>query len=150
MRSSSCLQRALAAIVSVALLGAVLGATSAKASSSSTYGDTTGYALGGGFVWQSSADLNADLDAVVSSGGSWIRMDLPWSAVESTQGTYRWTTFDNAINAAAARGLHVLALLAYAPTWATGCAGTDKCLPTAASMPAWGAFAGAAAARYRG
>ncbi|MEY2569999.1 MAG: polysaccharide biosynthesis protein PslG, partial [Acidimicrobiaceae bacterium] len=150
MRCNLLLRRAIAAAIGLALVTSGFALSAAKASTTGTFGDSTGYSPGGGFVWESTADRNADLDSVVSSGGSWIRIDLSWSQVEGTKGTYGWSPFDNAVNAATARGIRVLLILDYAPTWATGCSGTDKCMPTTANVPAYGAFAGAAAAHFRG
>jgi hypothetical protein len=139
------------ALIVVSLVVGALGAgQEARASTPGTFGGSTGFSPGGLFVWQSADDLNADLDAIAASGARWVRMDLGWASVEEHPGAYRWSAYDRAVDAARARGIDVLFILAYAPSWATGCAGTDKCMPTADNVPAFGAFAGAAALHFRG
>jgi hypothetical protein len=144
------LRRALAAALAAVLSVGVLVSQRAEASQPGSFGSTTGYSPGGYFVWQSSADLNADLDAMVASGASWVRVDLGWASVEGTKGSYNWGAYDNLVNAVNAHGLNLMFILAYAPSWATGCGGTDKCMPAASNVGSFGAFAGAAAARYKG
>ena len=150
MRQRGQLRRALASVVGVMMLSTFLASPDARAATPGTHGATTGFSFPGQFAGQSSTAIGADLDAVVASGAAWIRMDVAWSVVEGTRGTYRWSVYDGAMNAAKSRGLNVLVVLAYAPSWATGCAGTDKCLPTSTNISAWGAFAGAAAQHFAG
>ena len=73
----------------------------------------------GSFVLDLPSDeLAADLDAVVDAGGRWLRVDVDWSRVEYEPGSYDWDHPDAVIEAARARGLAVLALVAYTPAWA--------------------------------
>ena len=62
---------------------------------------------------------------------------------------YDWARFDAIVDAVSKRGLTLLPILAYTPSWArpAGCS-TDKCAPASAEQ--FAAFAGQAAARYRG
>ena len=48
-----------------------------------------------------------------------VRIDANWLDVEKTQGVYDFTILDQVANAAQARGLGVLAVLAYGPAWAS-------------------------------
>src|SRR4051794_26384607 len=129
MQRTHLVRRALAAAVGLAVIAAGFVSNRAEAAAPNTFGATTGFSSPM-LTYEPAADMNADLDAEVAAGASWVRVDLAWSYVESTKGTYRWTSVDNVVNGATARGLKVLLTLAYAPSWATGCAGTDKCLPT--------------------
>ncbi|MBM9622022.1 cellulase family glycosylhydrolase [Streptomyces zhihengii] len=108
----------------------------------------TGIAYGNTLVSMPDAELAAALDDVVSLGGGWVRADLAWRDVQADgPDAYRWHLFDRVVEAARARDLEVLPVLAYTPPWARpdGCA-SDKCAP--ADPAAFAAFAGAAAARY--
>ena len=114
----------------------------------STYGEVTGFSSWK-LPYEPVAEMEADLNHFVEAGARWLRIDLAWSASEPSPGSYRFGLVDRVVNAANARGVRVLLTLAYAPGWASGCP-TDKCLPTANHVPAYGAFAGAAAAHFRG
>jgi aryl-phospho-beta-D-glucosidase BglC (GH1 family) len=81
-----------------------------------------------------------------NSGARWLRLDFPWSSIESTRGTYNWALTDRVVNAATARGLRVLALPAYTPAWARPAGSSDKFGPT--DPTAYAAFVKAAATRY--
>jgi beta-xylosidase len=107
-----------------------------------------GIAYGDVLVWMSHSDLAAALDDAVAVGARWVRADLSWEDIQSdTPDTYGWRLFDRVVDAAAARDLSVLPVLAYTPTWARrpGCT-SDKCPP--ADPAAFAAFAAAAAKRY--
>ncbi|TXS42880.1 cellulase family glycosylhydrolase, partial [Streptomyces sp. t39] len=108
----------------------------------------TGIAYGNTLVAMSDAELAAALDDVVSVGGDWVRADLAWRDVQAGgPDEYRWHPFDRVVDAARARNLNVLPVLAYTPPWAAppGCP-DDKCAP--ADPADFAAFAGAAASRY--
>jgi aryl-phospho-beta-D-glucosidase BglC (GH1 family) len=62
--------------------------------------------------------VNASKDASVASV-IWVRIDLNWYGAEPQQGRYDFTIFDGSIDAATAKGLSVLAVVGYAPAWAT-------------------------------
>ncbi|MEY9839949.1 cellulase family glycosylhydrolase [Streptacidiphilus sp. EB103A] len=107
-----------------------------------------GIAYGDTLVRMSHADLAASLDDAVAVGARWVRADLSWDDIQSdAPNRYDWQLFDRVVDAAAARDLSVLPVLAYTPTWARspGCT-SDKCRP--ADPAAFAAFAAAAAQRY--
>jgi hypothetical protein len=80
-------------------------------------------------LWESDAALNADFNAIKASGATWVSWDFDWSAVQDGgPNSYNWALLDRGVNAANARGLHVLAIPDYTPTWARG-AGTDNKFP---------------------
>lgn len=118
-----------------------------RSASTELVGARAGFSPGGGFPFQTAAQIQADLDAVVRSGTTWVRVDFPWTSVERQQGTYDWGDLDRVTAAVADAGLRVLALPAYTPDWARpdGCE-TDKCPPRSAAD--YAAFVAAAAARY--
>ena len=94
------------------------------------------------------AEIATELARIRSIGVTWIRVDLEWSGVQPTSASsYSWSHFDAIVAAANAKGLSVLPIIDYTPSWArpAGCT-TEFCAP--ADPSAFGAFAGAAAARY--
>ena len=96
-------------------------------------------------AWESPAQMNADLDAMVAAGMTWIRADFYWSAIELQRGQFSWTATDNFVHAATARGLRVLALPDYTPSWARS-GPTDKYPPR--DPRDFATFVRAAAQRY--
>jgi hypothetical protein len=95
----------------------------------------------------SAADLAADFDAIAATGAKWVRFDFYWSNVQpASRDRFDWTAIDRAVNAARSRGLNVLGMLAYTPTWARPANTTDHHPPT--NPDDFANFAGAAARRY--
>ncbi len=70
-------------------------------------------------------------------GVNWAREDLAWSNVEPQKGVFDWSSFDQMVSAATAKGITVLPIVGYAPSWAG---------PTDASD--YAAFMRAAVERY--
>lgn len=86
------------------------------------------------------------LDRTAGVGVGWVRIDLVWAAVEPEPGLERWKDYDALVAAARARGLEILAIIAYTPAWAT-----DG--PAISGVPRdvgdWSDFCFRAASRYR-
>lgn len=59
------------------------------------------------------------LDATKASSLGWVRIDANWLDAEKSQGQFDFTLFDAVVDAAKARNLQVLAVLAYTPQWAS-------------------------------
>lgn len=57
--------------------------------------------------------------AAHDAGVGWVRVDFNWLDAEPAQGTYDWTRFDALVDAAVAKNLKVLAVVAYGPAWAS-------------------------------
>lgn len=95
------------------------------------------------------AQIDTALDALQSVGITDLRVLVPWAAVQPLQGWNDWSAVDRVITSAAARNIKVLGVLNSTPTWAA----VDNTWPLA-GMPKdnaqFAAFAGAAAARYKG
>jgi len=84
----------------------------------------------------------ASLDAARDAGVAFIRMDLFWNWVELTKNVYDFSVFDQLVNAAEARNLGVLLVLAYGnPLYD---------IKTSSGITAYANFAQAAAAHYAG
>ena len=110
-------------------------------------GERTGFSPGAGIMLADPDDMERELDAVVDSGAGWVRLDVDWSRVEGTRGSYDWDHVDRVVDAARDRDIEVLALLAYTPEWARP-AGTSTHAPPDDPSD-FAAFAEAAAERYR-
>lgn len=97
--------------------------------------------------WESDAGVAADFDRIHATGATWVRFDFDWSAVQANgRNAWDWSSVDRGVDAAKARGLNVLAVADYTPTWARPAGTNDKTPPT---NPAdYATFVRAAAARY--
>jgi hypothetical protein len=112
--------------------------------------DRAGFNPGSGILWMNDADRQRELDAMAATGARWIALDFDWNSIQGDGPTsFRWDrSTDTVVREARARGLKIVATLAYSPPWArrTACVGTSHCLP--ADPAAYGRFAAAAARRY--
>ncbi|MFC7673140.1 Ig-like domain-containing protein [Mycolicibacterium sp. GCM10028919] len=100
-------------------------------------------------LFYSQADLNIALDKLQSVGITDLRVLVPWAAVQPIPGWNDWSAVDRVINGAAARNIKVLGILNSPPVWAS-VANTTPLAGMPASNAQFAAFAGAAAARYKG
>lgn len=94
------------------------------------------------------ADLARELDLYKSMGMTWLRIDIDWSAIEAVQGTLNWTMPDRVVTAAEARGLQILGVIAYSPSWATSVPGESHAPPT--NIGQYATFCAQVADRYAG
>ncbi|HZR11877.1 MAG TPA: cellulase family glycosylhydrolase [Acidimicrobiia bacterium] len=137
----------IAAILVVAGLGCVV--PSSSQAPTTVPGSKVGFSVGGQTIWENDADLGHDLDLVASTGAKWVRMDWDWKSVQAGGPTsWAWANTDRIVSAAQARGLSILGVIAYTPTWArmAACSSSMFCPP---NNPAdYANFARAAAARY--
>ncbi len=91
------------------------------------------------------------LDKVVNAGVGWIRMDFDWRHIQPTQGgPFVWDSVDNTVAFAHDKGLSILGVLGYTPTWANNdpTPFAHRVPPT--DMNTWKAFVTAATTRYAG
>jgi polysaccharide biosynthesis protein PslG len=140
-----------ALIASIAMLGACI-----KSPVTSTWVSTgagplrLGIAYGDTLTWLPDQELAATLNDASALGVKWIRADLSWGDIQpDSANAYKWERFDRVVDAAGRRGLTLLPIISYTPSWArpAGCF-TDKCAPANADQ--FAAFAGEAASRYGG
>jgi hypothetical protein len=112
--------------------------------------DRAGFNPGSGILWMNDTDRRRELDAMAATGARWIAVDFDWNSIQGDGPTsFRWDrSTDTVVREARARGLKIVATLAYSPPWArrAACAGTSHCLP--ADPAAMGRFARAAVNRY--
>lgn len=132
----------LAPALTVDHLDAAQAETTAPMTIGSQYG---GFSPDGNFPWLSDADLARHMDLMKASGARWVRLGVVWSVIEQKKGVYDWGTSDRVIAAARSRGLSVLAIITYAPSWASGST-NDKVPPR--NPDDISGIAAAATARY--
>ncbi len=107
-----------------------------------------GIAAGGGLAGMSVADINKELDDIVSLGATWVRFDVEWQNIQyQNANKYDWADYDKVVTAAANHHLKMLGILAYTPAWArsSGCS-SPQCPP--ADPAQFAKFAAQAAAHY--
>jgi hypothetical protein len=133
----------------VVCLAVVVGLTVppvGEAASASVPSAGFGFGDGAQMTWLNAADVNREMDAVAKTGASWFRVLIPWSDVEKTKGQFDWAQTDLVVNAAIARNLKVLGVVAYTPEWARPPGSFFTTPPDDAA--AYGEFAADVARRY--
>lgn len=106
-----------------------------------------GIASGGAIDWHDPETLARELDGYETIGAGWIRFDFKWSLVESERGRDEWARYDRIVDAAHERGLSVVGMIGYSPSWARPPdAGDDKYPPE--DVDAYAAFAERVVRRY--
>jgi polysaccharide biosynthesis protein PslG len=145
--------RRLVFVLGALLLPAALAAASvaaARTTSASGIADrspgTLGIAAGGNLQYLSSADLARELDGYVEVGAGWVRFDFNWSGIERQQGVFDWVRHDAVVEAASSRGLKVLGLIAYTPSWARPAGTSNKHAPS--DLHDYARFVGQVVRRY--
>ena len=68
----------------------------------------------------SPSDVAVTLDTLQALGVNQVRILVPWALVEAYEGEYNWTEVDKVVDAAADRGMAVLATVTSTPYWAGG------------------------------
>jgi polysaccharide biosynthesis protein PslG len=122
-------------------------ASAAPPPQSVTAGDSRfGVAAGGIIQWASDRDVARELDGLVALGVGWIRFDLKWVVIEARKGRFDWKLHDRVVRMARARGLRVLATIAYSPPWARAPGTDEKGAPV--NVADYARFAAAAVKRY--
>ena len=145
--SSRAARPAMSVFVLVAtVLGLLTVAGGAPRRANAAGGDRVGFAPGSMILWGSDADLARDLDAMVATGATWLRVDFDWPSIEPNQGQFNWSHTDRVVNAAQQRGMRILALPTYTPAWARPAGTGDKTPPT--DPATFANFVQAAVARY--
>jgi hypothetical protein len=112
--------------------------------------EKSGVSGGSAILWASDADRLRQLDAIANTGARWLTIDIDWNSIQGNgPNSWWWDATDRLVVQARARGLKLIGVLAYTPTWARpgNCPyGTNKCLP--ASAETYATMARAAAQRY--
>ncbi len=94
------------------------------------------------------AGLAEVLDRLQQGGLSVIRQRFAWDQLEPNPGDFQWAAMDRVMDAAAARGIEVLAVLDGSPAWARRAADAGNPLAPPQERADFGQFAAAVAQRY--
>lgn len=105
-----------------------------------------GFGAGMGLMRLEQDQLDVQLDAVAATGARWLRMSIDWPSIERQRGVFDWSQAERVIRGARERGLKVLAVIAYTPSWARGFWTRQTAPPTVSAR--YGTFAGIVARRF--
>jgi hypothetical protein len=95
-------------------------ATHARAAVPNSFGpEMFGISTGGAIQNEDAATLARDLDVIAEAGARWVRIDINWAQIQSRgPSSYDWGAIDRVVQGATARGMKVLGIIAYTPSWA--------------------------------
>jgi hypothetical protein len=88
----------------------------------------------------SRADIDKQLDEMLSLGVTNIRVFVPWAFVEPADNQYDWSHIQDVMDAAAARNMGVLAEINATPLWADSAPGIGSILFPGSGIPKVDAF----------
>jgi exo-beta-1,3-glucanase (GH17 family) len=75
------------------------------------------------FVWQGACFQDKSIDLMQEAGIQTVRFDLPWNVLEPRKGNFDRTALarlDHAVDALVARHIEPIAVVGFAPSWASG------------------------------
>ena len=97
----------------------------------------------------SAASQTQDFQAINNARFKAVRLSIEWPDVENVKGVLNWATTDQKVNAAAAAGLNILAVVTYTPSWAAIPEGRTFIHPGPADPATYANFVKLAAQRYK-
>lgn len=102
--------------------------------------------------YRQAVERDRELDELAEMGAGWVRFDVKWSDVQwDGPESFNWAKYDPLVDAARARGVQVLANLAYSPAWARDPGTNDKFAPlTPERREAFARFAAEAVRHFAG
>ena len=86
--------------------------------SSGRMGDIAGFAPGGDFMSQDKAVIEREMNEMARTGVRWFRVGFQWSGMEGRPGVYSFSKHEWLAGLAKARGIRLIANVAYTPGWA--------------------------------
>jgi hypothetical protein len=114
-RVPSAYLRLLIALLAVLALWLPQTASAANSFGSAMFGISTG----GTIQNQNSKTVDRDLTSVRNVGSKWVRIDINWDQIQAQGPTsYNWGPIDRVVQAATSRGINVLGIIVYTPSWA--------------------------------
>ena len=132
------------AVLAVAVVSVLM--VTDRSEAAVTGADGFGIAAGGALQNEDPATLARDLDAIRDLGSKWIRIDINWAQIQSGgPSSYNWDSIDRLVSEASARGIKVLGVIVYTPSWARP-TGTDATFGP--DPQKYAAFASAAVSHY--
>jgi hypothetical protein len=95
------------------------------------------------------AKIQRDFAALTETGSRVFRFGVGWDGIEEQEGRYDFRFWDEIIDTAQKRGITAIPYLCYTPAWA-GAGADDAWRRPPRDLEAFGRFARAVAARYKG
>ncbi len=120
-------------------------ASCGRQSESMRIGVSPGASIGG----LSPADLDRELTLAKDAGSFSVRLDIDWSAIEPTRGSFDWSRTDRVIDAVVAHGMCPLGIIAYTPRWARVASAVNDSHSRPANPANFAAFAKTVVQRYQ-
>ncbi|SFT13583.1 sugar-binding protein [Paenibacillus sp. BC26] len=139
----------ISAVLVFAMLAMLLSTLVLPASVSAYSTPNTRGGIMGQWYFGTQAELNTAADNVVAAGLKWVRLDLRWDIVQAGgASSYDWSWPDKMVNTALSRGLKVMLVAGYTPSWANGGNSDTRYYPNAANINAWKNFLDLGVRRY--
>ncbi|MGU3291629.1 cellulase family glycosylhydrolase [Williamsia sp. M5A3_1d] len=101
-------------------------------------------------VAQDPAKVAKSLDQMKALGVNDVRIVIPWGTTETSDGQYNWSSIDNMVNAARARGMTILGVVTTTPAWARPTTWFGDYYAPPANISDYGDFMSVLAKRYSG
>lgn len=95
-----------------------------------------------------SATRDRQYDLIAADRFRAVRIQIEWDLIERSPGQFDWSDTDSLVKGAASRGLAVLGVLSYAPSWAVPPQYRTLVHPAPADAGPWADFVAQAAKRY--
>ncbi|MGJ0118264.1 cellulase family glycosylhydrolase [Williamsia sp. MIQD14] len=99
---------------------------------------------------QDPAKVAKSLDAMKALGVNDVRIVIPWGLTETANNQYNWSSIDNMVNAAKARGMTVLGVVTTTPAWARPSTWYGDYYAAPANISDYSDFMSVLAKRYAG
>ncbi|KQR96554.1 hypothetical protein ASG12_20760 [Williamsia sp. Leaf354] len=99
---------------------------------------------------QDPAKVAKSLDQMKALGVNDVRIVIPWGLTETANNQYNWSSIDNMVNAAKARGMTILGVVTTTPAWARPSTWYGDYYAPPANISDYGDFMSVLAKRYSG
>jgi hypothetical protein len=119
--------RSLRLLAAAGLMSFLMLTGTATASVNSLGQDVFGFSMGAELQYEEPSLLERDLDAIKAAGSRWVRIDIYWAEVQDEgPSSYDWRETDRIVRTITSRGMKVLAVPAYTPSWGRPSGASDK------------------------
>lgn len=92
---------------------------------------------------QGAARVAAEMPLLAGANAKMVRVEFPWTFIETAKGAYNWSQADDIVAAAVKNNVQLQAVVAFCPSWE----GQPNCVPNASDFQS---FITALATRYKG
>ncbi|MEO8286635.1 MAG: glycosyl hydrolase [Chloroflexota bacterium] len=128
-------------MVLITLLPGIPGITVRASTLASTSAPTSApdasspFGVAGVMRWPDWGSFSRPVDAMLDTGGTWVREDFAWGLIEPRQGQFDWTATDRIAGALRVKGLNILGIISYSAAWATPTKDDDGASPPISMYP---------------